>query len=105
MLVWPQRARRPIEHRIHELVAVGRAETLRESYAFIDDNSKGHLWPLFQLVGTDQQNGMLERIKAQRLALHPRRELDIESLACAATRCQDRAKVLHIGALHVGYGG
>ena len=44
-LVRPQRARRPIEHRVDELVAVGGAEAFREAHRLVDGDTIGHLGP------------------------------------------------------------
>src|SRR5581483_6850310 len=53
MLAWAYGARGPIEHGVHELVAIGRTEAFGEAHRLVDDDAKGYFGAARELVRAD----------------------------------------------------
>src|SRR5512134_380459 len=96
-LVRPQLPGDLVEHAVDVLEAFGAAETLRQFNRLVDDDPVGNFEPLLQLVGTDQQDSMLDRRQRLDAAIEVPCELVAER-GCAFDRsAQQFAVVLEIG--------
>src|ERR1700756_817007 len=97
----PQRARGAIQHRVHELVAVGGAEAPGELHRLADHRAKRHLGLELELVEPDEEQRVLDRIEEPRLAVAAAGEVRLELRMRAHHALDERVEVIAIRARHV----
>src|SRR5579872_6829005 len=101
MLVGPDGARRPIQHRVDVFVAVGGAEAPRQGHRLADGDTVRHVLAMTELIDTDQQDRMLYGIEERRPAIRPRGQIRIERFPCAPDALDELAEVFAIRTRHV----
>src|SRR5215467_14452356 len=97
----PQRPGGAVQHRVHELVAVGRAEALRELYGLADRRAKRNLGLELQLVESNQEHRVLDRIEEPGLAVGASGETGLELRVRAHDSLDERAEVIAVRPGHV----
>src|SRR5690606_4870578 len=76
----PELRRRPVEHRVHELVPLLRAEALREVDGFVDHDAERNLGTVAQLVDAEQQDAALDGVELRDRPVRERRHVGFERL-------------------------
>src|SRR5580698_2508274 len=101
VFVRPNLFRRPVQHGIHELVAVGGAEALRERDRFVDGDAVGDVGLRGELEQADEEHSVLDRIEQLGLAVHPAGELGVEGLPGVPDAFDELPEILAVGFGHV----
>src|SRR5215472_101381 len=97
----PQRPGGAVQHRVHELVAVGRAEAPGELHGLADRGAKRNLGLELELVESDQERGVLDRIEEPGLAVGAPGEACFELRVRAHHSLDERAEVVAVRPRHV----
>ena len=105
MFQGPPQMRRPVEHAVDELVAIGRTEALCQTDGLVDDDAKRYFRTVLKFVTADEKHGVFDRVQLRGLAVEQRCQRLIKRFTRTADSAHQRLKILRVGTWHVRLGG